>query len=58
MSQILVTSKKSSEILNVHESSVKRRCNLVELEAIVSNGGHRRINLDQTIKVAELKNNA
>lgn len=48
----LLTSKKASEILRVHESSIKRWSNLGELPSQVTLGGHRRIVWDDLMLYA------
>ena len=49
----LLTSKKASEILGVHDSTVKRWCNQGELSSQATKGGHRRISWDDLMNFAK-----
>jgi MerR family transcriptional regulator, light-induced transcriptional regulator len=55
-SELILTSRKASELLGVHESSIKRWCNDGELDVFVTSGGHRRIRWEDLMVFAEKKN--
>ena len=45
-SSILVTTRQAADLLDVHESSIKRWCSLGQLTCEQTPGGHRRISFD------------
>jgi methanogenic corrinoid protein MtbC1 len=54
--KVLLTSRKASQLLHVHESSIKRWCNSKELVSTSTEGGHRRIDLSCLLTFAKTKN--
>lgn len=51
--QISVSTRQASELLGVHESSVKRWCNAEDLACWLTPGGHRRIPVAALVAFAE-----
>lgn len=51
-SSIAVTTRQAAEILGVHESSIKRWCSTDNLPYFQTNGGHRRILVNELLRYA------
>lgn len=51
-----VSTKRASELLGVHESSVKRWCNAGDIECWTTQGGHRRIPVNALVGYAREAN--
>lgn len=54
-SEVLLTTQQASELLQVHESSIKRRCNAGTLACTYTPGGHRRIPLGALLDYARVE---
>jgi excisionase family DNA binding protein len=54
--EISVSTRQASEMLSVHESSIKRWCNAGELSYWLTPGGHRRIPIQALVSFAEDQN--
>ena len=54
-STIMVTTRQAAELLDVHESSIKRWCSLDQLTCNQTPGGHRRIPFDALMSFAQQK---
>ncbi len=54
--KISVSTREASELLGVHESSVKRWCNAEDLECWLTPGGHRRIPVVALVSFAHEQN--
>ena len=55
-SSVTVTTRQAAEILNVHESSIKRWCSIDKLAYSQTPGGHRRILLSDLLAFASAEN--
>lgn len=51
----LLSTRQVSSLLSVHESSVKRWCNVGQLECRQTQGGHRRIRIESVLSFARAK---
>ena len=51
-SDVFVSTRQAARILNVHESSIKRWCNDGQLDARLTQGGHRRLPFGQVLEFA------
>lgn len=51
---MLLSSRQTALLLDTHESSVKRWCNAGDLACMTTDGGHRRIALDEVVRFARL----
>ena len=51
-----LSTHQASELLGIHESSVKRLCNANELDCWLTPGGHRRIPISALVAFAETQN--
>ncbi|MEM1271970.1 MAG: helix-turn-helix domain-containing protein, partial [Bacteroidota bacterium] len=50
-----ISTRQASDLLGVHESSVKRWCNAGDLGCEYTHGGHRRIPLAELLRFAEAR---
>ena len=50
---LVLTTSQVADLLSVHPSTVKRWCNDGDLESDKTDGGHRRIHLEDVLRVAE-----
>lgn len=50
-----ITTGEAAEIVHVHESTVKRWCDVGDVEAVLTQGGHRRISLRSLLEHASEK---
>ncbi|MEM8485105.1 MAG: helix-turn-helix domain-containing protein [Bacteroidota bacterium] len=54
--QNLLTTKQAAQLIDVHESSVKRWCKEGKIPCDVTEGGHRRISLHELLEFADTRN--
>lgn len=52
LSEILLTTTRAADLLEVHESTIKRWCNNEEMVSTKTRGGHRRILLEDLLRFA------